>query len=88
MAFFGPKGPDVTKVEKLEDGEESVRAGGKKYKCQWVRVRVTEKTSGGKSTSDLKMWRCKDVPLYGVVKIEWSQQGFAMVFEIRSLGSK
>jgi hypothetical protein len=64
-----PKTAD-TKVEKVEDGKETITVGDKKYECTWTKFKTTSKVQGNEIKSEVKMWVCKDVPLGGLVKME------------------
>jgi hypothetical protein len=59
-----------TKVEKVEDGKETITVGDKKYECTWTKFKSTTKIQDKEIKSEVKMWVNKDVPLGGLVKME------------------
>src|SRR5206468_1985398 len=65
-----PGGAKDAKVEKVEDGKETIKVGDKKYECTWMKLKSTGKVQGQDVTSDVKMWLSKDVGLAGLVKVE------------------
>jgi hypothetical protein len=50
-------------AEKLKDGKETVKAGGKEYDCTWTTYKVTAKAGNATIQSELKVWLSKDAPL-------------------------
>jgi len=63
-----PPGTEA-KVEKVKDGKEKVKAGGKEYECTWETYKVKAKTNGMEIEAEVKVWQSKDLPLL-VVKME------------------
>jgi hypothetical protein len=80
-----PSGKD-TKVEKKDNGKESLEIGGKKYECEWTRYAVTVGNNGMKTTVEIKIWICKDVPLHGLVKMDINSEPFKVKMEIDKTG--
>jgi len=58
------------KREKLEEGDETITAGGKSYKCHWTKFKIVVDNPQAKTESVTKAWVSTDVPLGGVVKSE------------------
>ncbi len=54
--------------EKLGEGDETLRVGDRDYACHWVHVKRTWDMGGQPRHSDIKIWRCKDVPFGGIVR--------------------
>ena len=71
--------PENAKIEKLKEGDETITAGGKEYKCHWVQSKVTVDHEGTKFETESKSWISKDAPLGGLVKME---------MEIKAMGTK
>jgi hypothetical protein len=65
-----------TKVEKVEDGKETITVGDKKYDCTWTKFKSTTKIQDKEIKSDVKIWVNKDVPLGGLVKMEMTGDVF------------
>lgn len=63
-----PPGADV-KVEKLKDGKEKIKAGGKEYECKWETYKVSGSAMGVEISGEVKVWQSKDMPLQ-LVKME------------------
>jgi hypothetical protein len=85
-----PAGADV-KVEKLKDGKEKIKAGGKEYDCKWESFKVTGKAMGLEIAAEVKVWQSKDLPLQ-MVKMEsiaeLAGQKVETVMELSESGSK
>ena len=75
-----PPGTDA-KVEKLKEGKEKIKAGGKEYDCKWETYKVTGKAMGIEMTSEVKVWQAKDLPLQ-LVKMEMNAEFAGMKMEI------
>ena len=75
-----PPGTDA-KVEKLKEGKEKIKAGGKEYDCKWETYKVTGKAMGIEMTSEVKVWQAKDMPLQ-LVKMEMNAEFAGMKMEI------
>ncbi|MBI3829398.1 MAG: hypothetical protein HY291_07770 [Planctomycetes bacterium] len=81
----GAKGS--AKMEETETGEETLTAGGKEYKCRWVKVKGTTEGRGGKEVPfEGKVWICKDVPLGGMVKMDGKADGNTFKKELTGCG--
>jgi len=81
-----------SEVEKLGSGKETLTIDGKAYECAWDKskhtttVAATENTPEFKSTSVIKVWRSKEVPLGGVVKTESETNGMTIVMILTGCG--
>jgi hypothetical protein len=51
------------KLEKLKDGKEKVKVGGKEYDADWTTYKVKVANKGVDSEGDLKVWVAQDVPV-------------------------
>jgi hypothetical protein len=85
-----PAGSDAT-VEKLKDGKEKIKAGGKEYETKWESYKVKAKTNGLEIEAEVKAWMVKDFA-FQVVKMEMTTevagQKMAMEMELSETGSK
>ena len=79
------------KVEKQDEGKETVTLAGKAYETTWTTLKVTTKTPAGDVAMDVKAWVGKDVPL-GLGKMEMSStvagMAMKMQLELAETGSK
>jgi hypothetical protein len=85
-----PPGTDA-KVEKLKDGKEKIKAGGKEYDCKWESFKVTGKAMGIEMNADVKVWQSKDLPLQMVkmeMNAEFAGMKMEMNMELSETGSK
>lgn len=85
-----PAGAKATS-KKLEDGEETVKAAGKEYKCKWETHQVTVEVMGQKMDMKMKVWQSKDFVL-NMVKMEMtgdlSGQKMEMKLDLEDSGTK
>lgn len=63
-----PENVKVT-VTPLGSGSETVTVGGKSYACTWAKVKMVM-TAPTPMDATTKVWTSKDVPVYGMVKME------------------
>ena len=82
-----------TKVEKLGEGSEKVKAAGKEIETKWTKQRATTTVNDMKIVTDTKMWFSKDVPVSGMVKMESTttvpgMPGTSTTVELVKSGSK
>lgn len=63
-----PAGTEV-KVEKLKDGSEKVKVGGKEYATKWETYKMKMKAMGMEFEADMKVWQTKDLNI-PMVKME------------------
>jgi hypothetical protein len=82
-----PKGDEV-KVEKISDGKEKIKIGGKEYDCTWEKSKIKGKANGVDLDAEVKVWTCKTVPLGGMVKMEMKSEVINMTMELTETGSK
>ncbi len=79
------------KVEKLKDGEETIKANGKEYKCKWETYKTTVNAMGQEMVMEMKVWQSKDFAL-NMVKMEMSGevggQKMEMKIDLEDSGSK
>jgi hypothetical protein len=85
-----PPGTDA-KIEKLKDGKEKIKVGGKEYECTWTTYKMKAKAAGQEIDADLKVWMSKDIPL-GMAKMEmkadFAGQAMNMTMELTESGNK
>jgi hypothetical protein len=86
-----PKDAEI-KVEKVADGKEKIKVGGKDYDCTWMKLKFSGKASGQPFEGEAKVWTAKDVPLGGTVKMEATQKAMGleikMAMELLGTGGK
>lgn len=75
-----PPGSDAT-VEKLKDGKEKIKAGGKEYDTKWETYKVKAKAGGQEIEAEVKAWMAKDFP-FQVVKMEMTAEVAGMKMEV------
>jgi len=63
-----PAGTEV-KVEKLKDGTEKVKVGGKEYDTKWETYKMKMKAMGMEFEADMKVWQSKELNI-PMVKME------------------
>jgi hypothetical protein len=61
------------KVEKLKDGKENLKVGGKEYATTWTTYNVKAKVLGMDVNAQCKVWMSKDISL-GMVKMEMTAE--------------
>jgi hypothetical protein len=85
-----PAGTEA-KIEKLKDGEETIKVAGKEYKCKWETFKTKVKVMGQELEMDMKVWQSKDFAL-SMVKTEMSGdvggQKLETTIELTDSGSK
>ena len=57
------------KVEKIKEGTEKVKAGGREYDARWTTYKVIGRLNGLEITGEVKVWLSKDVPL-ALIKLQ------------------
>lgn len=75
-----PPGVDL-KVEKLKEGKEKIKVGGKEYESNWTTYKVKGKAMGIDIDMDSKVWVAKDVPM-GVAKMDMTTSVAGMTIEM------
>jgi hypothetical protein len=87
----GQFGGGEGKLEKLKDGKEEVKVGGKTYKAEWTTYKLTAKIMGQEIEGEAKVWIAKEVPA-GMVKMSTTMklagQDIVMQMELTETGSK
>ena len=82
---------DDAKMEKVKEGKETIKVGGKEYDCTWTTYKVMEKENDKELEYDLKVWMAKDV-FTGIVKMtmtgEFAGQKSDIVMELTETGNK
>lgn len=63
-----------THVEKIGEGDETIKVGGKDYACHWVKNRITHEAQNVKMVNTSTIWMCKDVPVNNIVKMVIDQE--------------
>ena len=85
-----PAGTDA-KVEKVKEGKEKIKVGGKEYETTWTTYTVKAKAGDKDVDADVKSWMAKDVPT-GMVKMTMSAdiggQKMEMTMELKEAGNK
>lgn len=83
------------KVEKLKDGKEKIKVGGKEYDAEWTTYKVKGKMQGGDFDGEFKVWMSKQIPMgmakmsmSGKVKVMDIEQAFEMTMEMTETGNK
>jgi hypothetical protein len=79
------------KIEKLKEGKEKIKAGGKEYDTAWTTYSVKAKVMGQEIEGDVKAWIAKDVPT-GIVKLTMTanvaDMKMEMTMELKETGNK
>lgn len=82
------QGNKNAKVEKIGDGKEKIKVGGKEYDCTWTKYKVVAEAGGIKIDSEMKMWMSKAVPLSGMVKMEMKSKLADVSMEMTGTGNE
>src|SRR5262245_31859423 len=75
-----PEGTEAT-VEKLKDGKEKVKVGGKEYETKWESYKVKAKANGMEVEAEVKVWSSTDIPLF-VAKMAVTSEVAGMKVEV------
>jgi hypothetical protein len=51
------------KLEKVKEGAEKVKAGGREYDARWTTYKVSGRLNGLDVSGEVKVWLSKDIPL-------------------------
>lgn len=76
-----PPNADI-KVEKLKEGKEKVKVGGKEYDSNWTTFKVKGKVMGLAIDADVKAWIAKEIPT-GMAKMEMAASIAGMKMEMK-----
>jgi hypothetical protein len=77
-----------TKIEKVGEGKEKLKVGGKEYDTKWTQLKSTTTVQGVTVVNEFKMWYSKDVPLSGLVRMDTTAGGMTQKLELVGFGSK
>ena len=77
---------DAAKVEKLKSGKETLTIKGNKVNCEWIEVKTSANAGGNAFTTIAKIWTSREIPLYGLVKMESDVMGQKMTMELVDYG--
>jgi hypothetical protein len=75
-----PPGAEAT-VEKLKDGKEKIKVGGKEYETKWESFKVKAKVNGMEIESEVKAWMSKELHLL-MVKLQMTAEAGGMKIEV------
>ncbi len=75
-----PAGAQV-KVEKLKEGTEKVKVGGKEYATKWETYKMKMKAMGMEFEADMKVWQAKELKI-PVVKMEMTADVMGQKMEV------
>ena len=77
-----------TKAEKIGEGTEKLKVGGKDVEAKWTKTKYTTTVNDMTIVSEYQMWFSKDVPVSGMVKMETTTFGSTTKVELVASGSK
>jgi hypothetical protein len=84
-------GGAAVKLEKVKEGAEKLKAGGREYDARWTTYKVSGQLNGLDVTGEVKVWLSKDVPL-ALVKLQTTAQvagkKLETVHELMEVGGK
>ena len=82
--------PPGAQIEKLKDGTEKVKAGGKDYDTKWETYKMKLNAMGMAFEADMKVWQAKDLAI-PMVKMEMTADVMGnkmeMVMELETTGT-
>jgi len=61
-------------IEKIAEGDETIKIGDKEYKCHWVKNKTSMEAAGMKVEQTNTVWTCPDVPVNNMVKMVVEQE--------------
>jgi hypothetical protein len=76
------------KIVETGMGQETLKIGGKDYKCDWRSNKITATAGDMVITSESKVWLSKDAPVFGLVKTETTSVGVRSGMELTEAGNK
>jgi hypothetical protein len=77
-----------TKIDKVGEGTEKLKVGGKEFATKWTKLKSTTEVQGVTVVNEFKMWFSKDVPLGGLVRMDTGASGVNTKLELVGSGSK
>jgi hypothetical protein len=78
-----------TKMEKLGEGREIIKIGGKEYDTRWIKTKLRNTNDDQLPITAAKIWLTPEVPVFGLVKMELSSESsLSSTLEIVGSGSK
>ena len=77
-----------TKIDKVGEGTEKLKVGGKEFETKWKRLKSTTDVQGTTVVNEFKMWFSKDAPLGGLVRMDTTASGVNTKLELVGSGSK
>ncbi|MBO0698143.1 MAG: hypothetical protein J2P46_07100 [Zavarzinella sp.] len=82
--------PPGAQIEKVKDGTEKVKVGGKEYDTKWETYKMKLNAGGMAFEADMKVWQAKDLAI-PMVKMEMTaevmNQKMEMLMELETTGS-
>jgi hypothetical protein len=77
-----------TKIEKVGEGTETIKVGGKRFKTKWTKLKSTTVVNDVTVVSEFHSWYSKDVPLSGLVRMDTTTGMMTMRLELIGSGRK
>ena len=74
------------KIVAESSGTETLKIGGKEYKCTWRAVTTLAKVADMEVRSEAKVWISKDAPVFGMVKTVSTTFGTTTTVELSEAG--
>ena len=76
------------KIVETGKGQETLKIGGKDYRCDWSSNKITATAGDMVIESESKVWLSKDAPVFGLVKTETTSGGVRTGMELTEAGNK
>lgn len=76
------------KIVDTGTGQETLKIGGKEYRCEWRSNKITATAGDMVITSESKVWMSKDAPVFGLVKTVTTSGGTTTGMELTEAGNK
>jgi hypothetical protein len=74
------------KIVDEKSGTETLKIGGKEYRCNWRAVTTLAKVADMEVRSEAKVWISKDAPVFGMVKTASTTLGMTTTVELGEAG--
>jgi hypothetical protein len=68
-------------------GTETLKIGGKEYRCTWRAVTTSAKVADMEVKSEAKVWISKDAPVFGMVKTVSTTFGTTTTVDLSEVGN-